>query len=133
MKIYIITKGDYSDYHICAATTDENVAKNLLQLYRDRWEEPIIETYDDVAARDVLHGGRIWDVFINSKNTAFRACEQYNSVAVPANINQVERIEDWMLCGENEDYIISVVAKSKQHAEKIAQDIFAEYKYNKQG
>lgn len=40
MKIYIITKGEYSDYHICAATTDENIAKKLLRLYSDGWDEP---------------------------------------------------------------------------------------------
>lgn len=133
MKIYIITKGEYSDYHICAATTDENTAKNLLQLYRDRWDEPRIETYDDRSARDVLHGGCIWDVFINPKNMTFRACKSYNSFAIPDNINQVERTEDWYLCGKNEDYTISVIAKSKEHAIKIAQDKFAEYKYNEQG
>lgn len=27
MKIYIITKGEYSDYHICKATTDYEKAK----------------------------------------------------------------------------------------------------------
>jgi len=133
MKIYIITKGEYSDYHICAATTDKNTAKKLLQLYRDRWDEPKIETYDDGSARDILNGACVWDVYINSQNMAFRACKNYHPVAIPDNINQVERIEDWQLCGENEDYTISVVAKSKEHAEKIAQDIFAEYKYNEQG
>lgn len=80
-----------------------------------------------------MHGGLVWDVLINSKNMAFRACKHYHPLAIPDNINQVERMEDWQICDKNEDYIISVVAKSKEHAEKIAQDKFAEYKYNEQG
>lgn len=133
MKIYIITKGEYSDYHICAATTDENIAKNLLQLYRDKWDEPRIETYDDESAKDVLRGRSVWKVFINSKKMAFRACKYYQEAEIPENINKVERTEDWQPCDENEDYIICVIAKSKEHAAKIAQDKFAEYKYNEQG
>ena len=133
MKIYIITKGEYSDYHICAATTDENTAKNLLQLYRDKWDEPQIEIYDDGSAKDVLQGCSVWDVFINSKKMAFRACQHYRDVEIPDNINQVKRTEDWQFCTESEDYKITVIAKSKEHAAKIAQDKFAEYKYNEQG
>ena len=133
MKIYIITKGEYSDYHICAATTDENTANNLLLLYRDKWDEPQIEIYDDESAKDVMQGYSVWDVFICSKNMAFRACGRYRDIEIPDNINQVERTEYWYLCDENEDYTISVIAKSKEHAIKIAQDKFAEYKYNEQG
>ena len=31
--IYVITKGSYSDYHICAATTDEKRAERLRDLF----------------------------------------------------------------------------------------------------
>ncbi len=37
MKIYIITKGSYSDYHICNVTTDYDKAKRYKEAYSDNW------------------------------------------------------------------------------------------------
>lgn len=47
MKIYAITKGDYSDYHICRLTTDYEKAKRYKEAYSDKWNEACIETYED--------------------------------------------------------------------------------------
>ena len=47
MKIYAITKGTYSDYHICALTVDKNRAERLKKIYSNNYEEAIIEIYED--------------------------------------------------------------------------------------
>lgn len=46
MKIYVITKGDYSDYHICAVTEDKDKAKELKKIFTDDWREANIEEYE---------------------------------------------------------------------------------------
>lgn len=35
MEIYVITKGTYSDYHICALTLDKEKAECLKKIYSD--------------------------------------------------------------------------------------------------
>lgn len=46
MKVFIITKGSYSAYHICAVTTDPERAKRLAEIYSDRMDDACVETYD---------------------------------------------------------------------------------------
>lgn len=59
MKIYVITKGDYSDYHICAVSTDEKRAERLAELYTDRYDYAKVEEYDTDADTDILIEERI--------------------------------------------------------------------------
>lgn len=47
MEIYAITKGEYSDYHICALTVDKEKAEALRKMCSDRNGEAEIETYID--------------------------------------------------------------------------------------
>lgn len=46
MKVYVITQGCYSDYHICAVATDEEKAKLLKKYYSCRDDIAEIEEYD---------------------------------------------------------------------------------------
>lgn len=46
MNVFVITKGSYSDYHICAVTTDPERAKRLAEIYSDRMDDACVETYD---------------------------------------------------------------------------------------
>ena len=41
-KIYVITRGDYSDYHIITATTDKKIADKIAKKFNAE-----VETYDD--------------------------------------------------------------------------------------
>lgn len=43
MKIYIITKGDYSDYHICNVTTDYEKAKRYKKAYSENWGKLVLK------------------------------------------------------------------------------------------
>ena len=48
MKIYVVTKGCYSDYHIITATTDEKLAYEIRDKFNgDSWNEAYVETYED--------------------------------------------------------------------------------------
>jgi len=46
MTIYIITKGEYSDYHICAVATTQERAEQLRKMYSDYYDEANIEEYE---------------------------------------------------------------------------------------
>ena len=46
MKIYIITRGSYSDYHICGVAVDWKEAERLQNVNTDEWDVARIETYD---------------------------------------------------------------------------------------
>lgn len=46
MKVYVITRGEYSDYHICAVAVDAERAETLKRYYSECWEEAEIEEYD---------------------------------------------------------------------------------------
>lgn len=53
MKIYAVTKGDYSDsYHICGLTTNENKARKMKEIYSDKYETATIETYNDDETKE---------------------------------------------------------------------------------
>lgn len=54
MKIYIITKGRYSDYHICAVATDEKQAEKLAKMYTDNYDDARVEEYDTEEYTDRL-------------------------------------------------------------------------------
>lgn len=47
MKIYVVTDGEYSDYHIITATTDKNIAEAVVKKFADDWHAPKIEIYED--------------------------------------------------------------------------------------
>lgn len=49
MKIYVITKGHYSDYHIITATTDEKLAYKIKEKFsgNDGYDEADIEVFED--------------------------------------------------------------------------------------
>ena len=49
MKIYVITKGHYSDYHIITATTDEKMAYKIKEKFSGNggYDEADIEVFED--------------------------------------------------------------------------------------
>lgn len=46
-KIYVVTKGSYSDYHIITATTDKELANEIAKKFDEEWLETDVEVYED--------------------------------------------------------------------------------------
>jgi hypothetical protein len=46
MKVYVITKGSYSDYHICSVCLDRETAERRMKLFSDNFDEAEIEEFD---------------------------------------------------------------------------------------
>ena len=63
MKIYVITKGSYSDYHIITATTDETQARKIADKFSDDYEKAEIEIYEDAK----LYLKAVWFVRFDTK------------------------------------------------------------------
>jgi hypothetical protein len=56
MKVYVITKGEYSDYHICAVATDPEKADALAKFCSDKYDSAEVEEYDTEDVPDLTKG-----------------------------------------------------------------------------
>ena len=125
MKIYVITAGEYSAYHICAVTTDPESAENLRLLYSDGWNgEASIETFDTEELSN--RPKTCWDIGISDDGLIFKCFERsiLNDVyddGTEVEINQVTH--------GYSSYHVYVIADDEEHARKIACDLIAQYKY----
>ena len=72
MKIYIITSGCYSDYHIDAVTDDKEKAEFLKLKYSNEYDPANIEEYDtDEYSVEGIHNMKLfyWKVSIFKRNS----------------------------------------------------------------
>lgn len=129
MKIYVITKGEYSDYHICAVTEDEKIAEKLQRIFSD-WDKAKIEEYDTdnysiERYKNFLEGrllyvvafsslGDVDDVWMSDEADIWVNGKVYNNPY-------------------SEEISISVDAPNKETAIKIAAERRAEYLAEKNG
>lgn len=136
MKVYIVTEGEYSAYHIVRVFSDRNMALAFIEATGR--SEMNIEPYDmneethdklkcfSVAYIDGLfhiheHRQELFDYHPNFREVS--NCYYYMS---------------WARKFTPKDEVVyfpavNVIAKDKVHAIKIAQDKFAEYKARKAG
>ena len=130
MKIYVITKGEYSDHHICAVSEDERKAEMLRRFYSGdgRYEEATIEEYDtNLWLTEIESGFKMYccrvddDGIIEIVESALTL--DYTS---PGDF-KVRYYE------KQHRYCLYVFAKDKDHAKKIAIDKVNEYKAIKEG
>lgn len=114
MKIYVITKGCYSDYHIAAVTDDKDKAEFLKLKFSDEYDEANIEEYDtDEYSVEGIQNMKLfyWKVSIfHGKSVVYPylSGNQYFNV-YPDGIKAV------------------VIARTKEQAIKIVRDKYAQY------
>lgn len=123
MIVYVITKGSYSDYHICAVTTDKNRAKKLKRIYTDSWDKAYIEKYDTGKT----------DEMVDKDYKCFACYDMPNGIEVKLenpdyHIDKTRIEKDW-----GGHYFCYVLAVDEEHAKKIFCDKLAEYKAQKEG
>lgn len=114
MKIYVITKGEYSDYHICAVVKDYDKAQILQKKFSGNFgiaeiEEFDTEVYNDVCADKDLYiirfdkNGNVKNVYIEDDWDYFDP--EDNPVNIYSNDNSV---------------VVYVLAFNEESAIKIA-------------
>lgn len=121
-KYYAITTGSYSSYHIIAITDSEERANNLKKIYGN---DTYIEEYFEGGAVDEGY----FYVCAHTDGT-FSVCAQ-TLCDEEKQINKIfENTE--ASCGWIR-YSVNVFARDANHAIKVAQDLWAEYKAKKEG
>ena len=125
MKLYAVTKGDYSAYHIIALTADKDVAgklakkySNRTNMYGDGFGEAKVEEYEDGVAlldRDCyfvrVENGNVTEVVPpNTEDTwFFEEDELYNDSVQP-------------MKSDTNSYYTHVLARNADEAAKIGKD-----------
>lgn len=146
MKIYVITKGKYSDYHICAATTDKDRAEFLREMATTSGaygEEATIEEFDDYAELKPMKG-ELYEVSIHFNRYGVQTnvfCHKETIVdykEVPDTLrheaeNFHGRINEVQSEFDGVWYNALVVAESCEKAEKIGIDMIQKYRAEKMG
>ena len=123
MKIYAVTQGIYSGYHIIALTTSKLVAESLASRFSRVFDEANVEEYDDGS---FLMAGSIYRVW--SFGTNMQGCELDESEYNIPNIGIVNHVG-----GNKELYTTYILAKSKEQALKIGKDRIMMYIAEQEG
>lgn len=122
MKIYVVTKGCYSDYHIITATTDLKVAEAIKAKFDgDSWDETSIEVFEN--AKVMLRP--LWFVDFKKDGTVRSVSEETNEYGYEI-LNQCKS-------RMNDEVFVYVTADTEKKAIKIAAEKRAEYLANKNG
>ena len=123
-KVYVITKGAYSDYHICAVAATKEIAEKLQKIYSDEysWADSMIEEYDLNEAMDDVRVFYIVTFEDDSVSVCFDEYGEKESI-------HFYKGNKW----QSDRLIVCVRARDEEHAIKIAQDRRAEYLAKKEG
>lgn len=122
-KVYVITAGEYSCYHICAVALDLETAERLKRLHSTYYDEAMIEEFDTTEPAAV--SGEIvpiYSVKIYTDSTVICNIDHYVLASEPFT-PEFEIREDW-----NRPPLIFVMktkARDSEHAIKIAADAHA--------
>jgi hypothetical protein len=126
--IYILTEGDYSDYHIVATFSTKKLAEEA----KKHCPYSEIEEYELDALEIPEHppGHTAWSVNIYEKTNAIHWTNQCNSL--DGYFEPKEMYYDYGHYGHNNSLVVCCWARDKEHAEKIALDKFYQWKWEKE-
>lgn len=126
MKVYVITKGEYSDYHICAVVDNKAKAELLKEALTDKWGGPYIEEYD---TEDINIDGYLkYDEYIVDQDVTTGEMDVRKLKKSPDYIRGAQVIDE-----ESNKLTTVVYADDAKKAIKIASDRFAKYRAEKCG
>lgn len=121
MKIYVITKGSYSGYHICAVSTNQKNAEKLQKIFSGRWDQAMIEEYEsDQYLTETESGMELYKCVMGKDGT----------ILADVSIIDLDYINDcdFRVRDIANRYLVYVWTKDSEHAKKIATDKIAEFK-----
>lgn len=127
--IYLLTAGEYSDYHIVAAYSSRELAEEA----QSHYPYSDIEEYEVDAMKVPEHppGYTAWSTVIDADKTNIlwtnEACGLSEHFKVKAELIRYEPSY-----GYSPKFIVNCWARDKEHAEKIALDKFYQWKWENQ-
>lgn len=108
-KVYLVSTGDYSDYHVVAAFSKREKAEKFLELgMYGKVEELVLDKLGDMMSR----GYRWYDVDMKKDGTVEKVELGYN--------NGLDGNDWWEVWGDSVK--AAVLAKSEKHAIKIVNE-----------
>lgn len=113
MKLYAITKGEYSGYHIIALTTSLSKAKRLRKVYSDEYGDAQIEEFEDGEEAEL----NVFWLYYPMVN--WLELDEYREHETDGKLK-------FNAVGEVCHVVVS--APDADHARKKAQDLIAQYK-----
>lgn len=118
MVVYVVTKGIYSDYHICGVALTKERAEKLAMFYKDAYDDCSIEEYDSEEQNEEI---------LNSLVPVYRVEIRSNgdfTVDIPFYTDGRTQYEPNYKLHENAGYSLTAIltAKDPEHAFKIAND-----------
>lgn len=121
MKVYVITKGEYSDYSIFGVVLDKKRAEKLAKYISDDYCCGMVEEYDTDQFGPLFEGKKPYEVGYRIDGSV-RQCNllTFDLYAFSPKIRE-----------HFGGYIVYAWAINKEHAVKIANDKLAEYKYRR--
>lgn len=133
MKVYVITQGNYSDYHICGVAETMEKAQKLVKYFGRPNYPADIEIYDTNTQRTL--DKKRWRIIHKIPKQYGRfstSVEEYDVYSVEelreeSNTINYEERDDY------DYYFAYIAAKDEKHALKIFWDKFAEYIARQQG
>ena len=124
MKIYVVTAGEYSDYHIIGCRTSMEEAEKLKVLFTPNWEYgdiPEIEVYDTEEYSELAEGKmRVGVEFDKDKNFVRTDLWPTSEYFYQEIIELDPRIN-------SPRYLVKVYAFNEEGAKKIAKDRLMKY------
>tara|TARA_R110000868_G_scaffold199857_1_gene446954 strand:+ start:161 stop:529 length:369 start_codon:yes stop_codon:yes gene_type:complete len=117
--IYVLTEGDYSDYHIVGVYSTKELAEKAQFVY----EYSSIEEYSLDNLPDYPPGMKAWCVHFDDGK--LKCSYQANPIDC--------KIPNEFGYDDNETYIVYCWAVDKEHAEKIALDKYYQHQATKAG
>lgn len=126
MKVYVITKGIYSDYHICGVALDKERANRLALLFSSKYEKAEVEEYDTECIVERPDGTCMWRVIFT---------ELLGMMEVEAEImtSLIGSDAEHVVYKSPKDMKVYVWAKDEKSAIKIASERRAMYLAELQG
>ena len=125
MKVYVLTSGEYSCYHILGVLLDEEQAKIAAEVISDRRNDVKVETYDTNDLKFIKPGWKYWTIVFSEHDHAITdgACHDYFGSLDEPNL----------FGGYHKNWYVDVYAKDEDHAIKSASDKLNKYLAEKNG
>jgi hypothetical protein len=113
--IYIVTDGDYSDYHICGVYSTKKLAKKAQELHM----ASSIEEYEIDAMEDCPAGMLPWSVRMGADG---RTHWEGKTGVERERITYFKTQNEWAPYGDGQAVCFRMFAKDETHAIKIANE-----------
>lgn len=121
--IYVVTAGDYSDYHVIGVTANKEKAEHFCEWFNVwSYNKARIEVYEMDRLEPYGEGRYLYEV--EQDKSGHMEVEQASRL--PYDGQRVNEVWSW-----GSGYFVPVFADDEDHARKIAADLIAQYKWER--